>query len=70
MKIAQKIQALDLGTATYGASPFADMSRESFRLIDIFANAVMHVCTCIERFKRFKFSIVFSLVQRGVNGGQ
>jgi hypothetical protein len=28
MKIAQKIQAFDQGTATYGASPFADMTRE------------------------------------------
>jgi hypothetical protein len=29
MQIAKKIQALDQGTATYGASPFADLTREN-----------------------------------------
>jgi cathepsin F len=31
MKIAKQIEFYDLGTATYGASPFADMTPEEFR---------------------------------------
>jgi len=33
MQIAKKIQALDQGTATYGASPFADLTPEEFQKI-------------------------------------